>query len=97
MIAGTTPVLVHNCPSDPAGSPSAYRSDAAAARGLRLPQNSPAVVNRTMTVRDYISTFRKASVARELGDEYMNITVEQALKSGDTTVRKLLIDGRFAK
>ena len=95
MIAGTTPVLVHN--EGVGGCGSAFRSDAEAARGLRLPPKSPAAANRSMTVREFVSTFRKASVARELGDEFMNMTVEQALRSGDTTVRKLLIDGRFAK
>ena len=49
------------------------------------------------TVDDFISKFRKASIRSEMPGEYLNMTIEQALRSGNSTVRKLLIEGRFVK
>ncbi|GEL95436.1 hypothetical protein [Cellulomonas composti] len=67
------------------------------ARGVKLDVNNPAVANRGMTVQDYIGQFRDAKVLREFPGEYLDQTVEQALKAGDSTVRKLLTDGRWSR
>jgi hypothetical protein len=50
-----------------------------------------------MSVADFVAQFRKASVLRELPGEFLAQTVEEALRSGDSTVRKLLISGEYAK
>ena len=67
------------------------------ARAVRLPVDNPAVANRGLSVADFVAQFRKASVLRELPGEFLDKTVEQALRSGDSTVRKLLISGEYAK
>jgi len=67
------------------------------ARAVKLPADSLAVINRELTVSDYIAQFRKAYVLREFPGEYLDKTVEDALRSGDATVRKLLISGEYAK
>jgi hypothetical protein len=41
--------------------------------------------------------YRKASIKAELAGEFLPQTVEEALKSGNTTVWKLLFDNRFVK
>jgi hypothetical protein len=67
------------------------------AREVGLQVDSPAVQNRHLTVDQFISEFRKASVRSEMPGEALPMTVEEALRAGDTTVHKLLTDGRFAK
>jgi RHS repeat-associated protein len=49
------------------------------------------------TVESFISKYRKSSITNEMPGQFMKQTVEEALKSGNTTVRKLLTDGRFVK
>lgn len=44
-----------------------------------------------------ISTYRKSSIRSEIPGQFLKQTVEEALKSGNTTIRKLLTDGRFIK
>ena len=36
-------------------------------------------------------------IENRLPGQFLNQTVEEALKSGNTTIRKLLTDGRFVK
>lgn len=52
-------------------------------------------------VETFISNFRKSSIYGELpggqGGHFAKMTIEEALKSKNTTVRKLLIDKRFLK
>lgn len=48
------------------------------------------------TVQSFVSQFRKGSINRELPGEVLDMTVEEAL-GHSSKVRKLLIDGRFAK
>ncbi len=67
------------------------------AKKLKLSPTSPAVSHRHLTVDDFIGKFRKGSVRNEIPGEFLGQTVEEALRSGNTTVRKLLTDGRFAK
>jgi len=71
------------------------------ARKLKLNINSPTtrqVLNSLDdTVESFISQFRKPSIRAEFPGEFLKGTVEEALKSGNTTVRKLLIDTRFVK
>jgi len=67
------------------------------ARKVGLDVNNAAIANRTMTVQDFIAQYRNASVLREFPGEFLDQTVEQALRAGDSTVRKLLTDGRFAR
>lgn len=49
------------------------------------------------TVESFISTYRKSSIRSEVPGQFMNQTVGEALNSGNTTIRKLLTDGRFIK
>ncbi|MEP6695314.1 MAG: putative T7SS-secreted protein [Pseudonocardiales bacterium] len=74
--------------SDPAG-------DLKFARKIKLDVDNPAIANRQMTVQDFIGKFRNAEVNRVFPGEYKGQTVEDALRSGDSTVRKLLTDGRW--
>jgi hypothetical protein len=67
------------------------------ARKIGLDVNNPAVINRAMTVQDFIAQYRQASILRELPGEALDQTVEEALREGGSTVRKLLTDGRFAR
>lgn len=53
--------------------------------------------NLDTSVDSFISQFRRASVRSEMPSEFLPKTVGEALQSGDSTVRKLLIDSRFAK
>lgn len=53
--------------------------------------------HRLLTVRDYISQFRKASINSVLPEVAKSLTVEDALALGkieDINVRKLLTDNR---
>jgi hypothetical protein len=50
-----------------------------------------------MTVSDYIGRFRKGSINRVFPGEFLDKTIEDALRTGGSDVRKLLIDRRFVK
>lgn len=67
------------------------------ARAVGLSEDSLAVINRGMTVKDFVAQFRQAKILRELPAEFLDQSVEAALRSKDPRVRKLLTDGRFAK
>jgi RHS repeat-associated protein len=62
-------------------------------------RGSPALdpANQDMTVRAYASKYLKGSTARQIPGEFENMTVREALNSGNTTVRKLLTNLRFLK
>ncbi|MFZ0668465.1 MAG: RHS repeat-associated core domain-containing protein, partial [Acidimicrobiales bacterium] len=62
-------------------------------------RGSPALdpANQEMTVQEYASQFMKASSARQIPGEYMNMSVRDALASGNTTVRKMLTNLRTLK
>ncbi len=49
-----------------------------------------------MSVKNFVGQFRKGSVLRELPGEVLDMSVEDALKYS-SKVKKLLVDGRFAK
>jgi RHS repeat-associated protein len=55
------------------------------------------IKNLDQTVESFISKYRKGSIKSEFPAEFLDQTVEKALKSGNTTVRKLLTDKRFMK
>jgi flagellar hook-basal body complex protein FliE len=76
--------------------------DAAFGRDVGLNAENPAVPNRTMTCRDFIAQHRRGSVLGEFPGEYLDVTVEQALRdvasgTADSVVRKLLVDGRWRR
>ncbi|MFO0665365.1 MAG: RHS repeat-associated core domain-containing protein [Polyangiaceae bacterium] len=70
------------------------------ARKLGMNTNSPttrqALNSLDMTVKTFVGLFRKGSVLRELPGEVLEMTVEDALQHS-SKVKKLLIDGRWAK
>jgi hypothetical protein len=53
--------------------------------------------NLNMTVSQFISENRAASILRKFPTEYLDKTLAQALSEGGNTVRKLHTDGRFIK
>ena len=53
--------------------------------------------HRDMRVDAFINAFRRAGIRGEFPAELLEMTVEEALRSRHPTVRKLLIDRRFAK
>jgi hypothetical protein len=55
------------------------------------------IKNLDQTVESFISKYRKGSIKSEFPAEFLEQTIEKALNSGNTTVRKLLIDKRFMK
>jgi len=67
------------------------------ARKIGLDANNPAEANRSMPVQDFIAQYRNAGILQKIPGEYLGQTVEQALMSGDSTVRKLLTDGRWGR
>ena len=71
------------------------------ARRLNIKLNNPAarqVLNSLDdTVESFISRFRKASIRSKIPGQFFNMTLEDALNSGNRTVKKLLTDKRFAK
>jgi len=76
--------------------------DLAFGRDIGLNAENPAVPNRTMTCSDFIAQHRKGSVLGEFPGEYLEVTVEQALRdvaagTADSVVRKLLVDGRWRR
>ena len=98
MINGSARVLPRSWPIG--RSVGAMSRAEALARKLKLNVNSPTtrqVLNSLDDkVSDFIGQFRQGSIQRKLPSEVLEMTVEQALKHS-TAVRKLLIDGRFAK
>ncbi|WP_457029317.1 polymorphic toxin-type HINT domain-containing protein [Kitasatospora sp. P5_F3] len=93
VLAGEIPILVHNDGSEPSAADKKF------ARSVNLPADSAAVQNRSMTVSDFIAKFRKGGVKQKLGNDYLGMTIEDALKAakadGDSQARKMLVDGRF--
>jgi hypothetical protein len=73
----------------------------ALAKKLNLNINSPTtkqlLENIKLSCSDFISRFRSPKIRGEFPGEFLNKTVEEALKSANTTVRKLLTDSRFVK
>jgi hypothetical protein len=69
--------------------------DEVGAVGRGSPALDPA--NADMTVQEYASTFMNGTNARQIPGEFMDMTVKEALESGNTTVRKLLTNLRFQK
>ncbi len=72
------------------------------AREVSLSVNNAAVVNHQMTCQEFIAAFREPGVMGVFPREYLPQTVEKALLdvahgTADSVVRKMLIDGRFAK
>jgi hypothetical protein len=53
--------------------------------------------NLGLTVDEFVSKFRKAGIRARIPSEFLQKTVLEALQAGDSTVRKLLTDSRFAK
>ena len=71
------------------------------AKRLGLNSDSPTtrqlLQHLDMVVDEFISTFRVAKIRAEFPAEFLPMHVEEALLSRDSTVRKLLVDRRFAK
>lgn len=71
------------------------------AKSLKLNATSPTsksiLENADLTVQEFISAHRQGGIKEVFPEEYLESTVKEALKSGDTTVRKLLTDNRFLK
>jgi hypothetical protein len=71
------------------------------ARGNGLNANSSTTQNlfdnRSTSVDDFISQFRKGGIRDVFPSEHLGKTVEEALREGGSIVRKLLIDQRWAK
>jgi hypothetical protein len=71
------------------------------ARKFGLNASSPTsqqILNNVNTkVSDFISQFRSGSLRSVFPAEYLDKTVGEALTEGGSTVRKLLVDSRFAK
>ena len=60
---------------------------------------SPALdsANQDLTVQEYLSKFMNGNAGRRMPGEYLDMTVKEALESGNSTVRKLITAGRFQK
>lgn len=71
------------------------------AKKFKMNLNSPTtrqVLNSLdESVESFISIHRKSSIRSEIPGEFLNQSAGQALKSGNTTIRKLLTELRFAK
>ena len=71
------------------------------AKKYKLNINSPItqqiIDSLDKSVDSFISTYRKSSIRAEVSGVFINQTVEEALKNGNSTIRKLLTDGRFIK
>ena len=50
-----------------------------------------------MSVAEFVGSMRKGSIRRELPAEALDSTLREAFDSGDTTVRKLLLDRRWRR
>jgi hypothetical protein len=81
--------------------PHAARRADRLARALGLNSDSPTtrqlLTHLDMRVDTFIGAFRRAGIRQEFPAEFLEMTVEEALRQGDSTVRKLLLDRRFAK
>ena len=64
---------------------------------MNSPTTQQVLNNLDINVETFISKFRKSSIRRVMPGEYLNMTVEEALSKGSSTVSKLLTDGRFSK
>ncbi len=66
---------------------------------IESPTTRQLLNNLDMSTKDFIGKFRKGSILSEFPGEFLKegVTVEDALVNGGSKVRKLLIDGRFAK
>jgi hypothetical protein len=53
--------------------------------------------NRSMKVTDFIGRFRKGGIREVFPSEFMDKTIDEALRLAGSTVRKLLTDGRFVR
>ena len=71
------------------------------AKKYKLNINSPItqqiIDSLDKSVDSFILTYRESSIRAEVPSEFINQTVEEALKNGNSTIRKLLTDGRFIK
>jgi len=71
------------------------------ARRFNLRASSPTtrvlLENLEMTVDEYIAQYRQGRVRGMLSTAVRAGTVREALEAGDSTVRKMLTDGRFAR
>ena len=91
--------------AEPAAAPAVLPADHAAqlrfARSIGLNAETETgrqiLANLAMTAEDYIGKFRAARVLGEFPAEFKKVTVWEALRDGDSTVRKLLTDSRWAK
>jgi hypothetical protein len=77
-------------------------AELALARDVRLSPDTPAIQHSHMTCQDFIAQFRDPGVERVFPGEYLPRTVAEALTdvargTADSVVRKMLVDGRFAK
>jgi RHS repeat-associated protein len=51
----------------------------------------------SLTVQEFIGKYLQGSVNRKMPGEYLNMTVKDALASGNSTVRKLLTNSKYRK
>lgn len=63
------------------------------ARRVKLDPANPLVAHRSLSVDEFISQLRKGSIRREFPGEFLDLTVEEALLGGNSTVRELLTSG----
>jgi hypothetical protein len=93
--------LVFREGSSRAGSGGGQNPASSWGRQYGLNGNSPTTQNlysnRGMKVDQFISRFRKGGIREVFPSEYMNMTVDEALQQGGSTVRKLLVNGRFVR
>jgi len=71
------------------------------AKKLKLNINSPTTRQLLNSLDDsvnsFISSFRSPKIRQKIPGEFLDQSVESALRSKNTTVRKLLTDNRFVK
>ena len=69
------------------------------AKALGLNSDSPTTrqLLTHLDMRVDASAFRRAGIRQEFPAEFLEMTVQEALQQRDSTVRKLLLDRRFAK
>jgi hypothetical protein len=53
--------------------------------------------HRRLSVDAFVGEFRRGSIRRQIPSEFLNVTVEDALLSRNSTVRKLLTDERYVR
>ena len=88
---GDDTFLVHNCPLGPG------MSQAQLVAKVHLSHTNPATLNKDMTVVEFIAKFRQGSVRSQIGSDQLNKTVQEVLLEGNSTIRRLLTDGRSAR